>query len=143
MIAIDTNLLVYAHRPESPFHAPAAALVHGLANGPARWAIPWPCVHEFLSITTHLRIYREPTPLARALEAIRTLQLSPTLELLAEGEAYLDRLADLAQAAHIQGPRIHDARIAALCRYHGVSELWSADRDFNRYTGIKVRNPLL
>lgn len=143
MIAIDTNLLVYAHRPESPFHAAAAAVVHGLANGPARWAIPWPCVHEFLSVTTHPRIYRDPTPLARALNAIRALQQSATLELLAEGEGYLDSLADLAQAAQVQGPRLHDARIAALCRYHGVSELWSADRDFSRFAGLKVRNPLL
>ncbi len=143
MIALDTNLLVYAHRRESPFHADAVVLLEALANGLRRWAVPWPCVHEFLSVVTHPRIYKAPTPLAQALEFMRVLQGSPTLEMLAEGEGYFPGLAEIAAAAHVQGPRIHDARIAAICKYHGVRELWSADRDFSRFGGIKVRNPLL
>jgi len=144
MIALDTSLLVYAHRPESPFHADAAALLSELANGASRWAIAWPCIHEFLSVVTHLRIYKEPTPLADALESVRSLQESPSLELLSEGDGYFAGLAEIALAARIQGPpRIHAARIAAICRYHGVRELWSADRGFSRFPGLNVRNPLL
>ena len=56
MIALDTNLLVYAHRRDSEWHAEATAAVRELAEGPAPWAIPWPCLHEFLAIVTHPRI---------------------------------------------------------------------------------------
>lgn len=142
MIALDTNLLVYAHRPDSPFYEPALAVLNALASGVAAWAIPWPCVHEFIAVVTHPRIYKQPTPLPVALEAIRTLAALPQLQWLAEGDGYLDRLAQLAEAAKIQGGAIHDARIAALCVHHGVRELWSADRDFSRYPSLKVVNPL-
>ena len=63
MIAVDTNILVYAHRADSPWHGRAAELVRGLAEGPDTWAIPWPCIHEFLSIVTHPKIYKPPSPL--------------------------------------------------------------------------------
>ncbi len=43
----------------------------------------------------------------------------------------------------IVGPRVHDARIVGLCQEHGVSELWTADRDFSRLPGITVLNPLI
>ncbi|MDE0005335.1 MAG: hypothetical protein OXQ29_21810 [Rhodospirillaceae bacterium] len=46
------------------------------------------------------------------------------------------------RAALLQGAIVHDARVAALCRYHGVRVLWSADRDFSRFHGLTVINPL-
>jgi predicted nucleic acid-binding protein len=52
MIAIDTNILVYAHREDSPFHEKAYESILELAEGRSPWAIPWPCIHEFLAITT-------------------------------------------------------------------------------------------
>ena len=64
MIAIDTNLLVYAHRRDSGWHERAAAAVQELAEGRASWAVPWPCVHEFLAIVTHPRIYAPPSTIA-------------------------------------------------------------------------------
>ena len=143
MIAFDTNLLVYAHRPESPFHDAATALLSRQATAGRQWALPWPCAHEFLAVVTNPRIYRDPTPMRMALDALRALFESPGLELLSEDEEHLDVLADIALAAQLRGAQIHDARIAALCRAHGVSELWSADRDFSRFPGLKVRNPLL
>ena len=71
MIAVDTNILVYAHREDSPFHVEALVAMKGLAEGDRRWAIPWPCVHEFIAIVTHPAIYRPPTPLNLALESLR------------------------------------------------------------------------
>jgi uncharacterized protein len=143
MIAVDTNLLVYAHRSDSPFHEEAAALLSKLATGSQRWGIPWPCVHEFIAVVTHPRIYKTPSSLQIALDAVRTLQDCPTQEFLGEGDGYIEQLVTIAMPAKVQGGAIHDARIAAICRYHGVRELWSADRDFSRFGQIKVRNPLL
>ena len=143
MIAIDTNVLVYAHREDSPFHEAAAACLTACANGRAPWAIPWPCVHEFFSIATHLRIYSPPTPAARALDQIDAWFESPSLVLLAETDGHWPALRPLLQQGRIAGPAVHDARIAALCLQHGVRELWSADRDFGRFPALRVFNPLL
>ena len=142
MIAVDTNLLVYAHREDSPWHQPAWDRLAGLAQGPAQWAIPWPCIHEFLAIVTHPRIYRPPTPLDTALEQVAAWLEAPGLVLLAEAAGYWEVLREDARTGLVAGPQVHDARVAALCRHHGVAELWSADRDFGRFPGLNVRNPL-
>lgn len=142
MIAVDTNILVYAHRTEMPFHDRAREVLDAALQKPEPVAVPWPCVHEFLAITTHPRIFREPTPIDLALDALGRLQRSLSGGFLSEGDGYLDTLDTLARPTRLQGPIIHDARIAAICRYHGVRELWSADRDFSRFTSLQVRNPL-
>jgi uncharacterized protein len=64
------------------------------------------------------------------------------LEFLAESPRYLEKLRELARAARVKGPRIHDARVAALCLHHGVAELWTADRDFSPFPRLQTRNPL-
>lgn len=143
MIAIDTNLLIYAHRSESPFHAAARPLVDSLRHASTAWAIPWPCVHEFIGIATHPRVLKPASTLAEALAFVDALMASPQLHLLSESPGYFGKLRELATAARLKGPRIHDARIAALCLHHGVSELWSADRDFAAFPQLKVRNPLV
>ncbi|MBI2737504.1 MAG: PIN domain-containing protein [Rhodospirillales bacterium] len=143
MIAVDTNILVYAHREDSPFHGAASQRIEELSEGPATWAIPWPCLHEFLAIVTHPRIYAPPSPLPRALGQVDAWLESPTLVLLAESAEHWSALRAFLTAGRVAGPRVHDARIAALCRQHGVRELWSADRDFGRFAGLSVVNPLL
>jgi toxin-antitoxin system PIN domain toxin len=140
---LDTNLLVYAHREDSPWHAEAFKAVAGLAEGTPPWAIPWPCVHEFLAIVTHPRIYNPPTPLAAALDQIDAWLESPSLVVLAEATGYWDHLRNLLVDSRVVGPSIHDARVAAICRLHGVRELWTADRDFGRFSKLRVRNPLV
>jgi predicted nucleic acid-binding protein len=68
---------------------------------------------------------------------------SPSLVLLAESDSHWDSLRAGLLAGHITGPLVHDARVAALCQQHGVTELWTADRDFGRFPGLKARNPLV
>jgi toxin-antitoxin system PIN domain toxin len=142
MIAVDSNILVYAHREDSPWHAGALDCVTKLAEGRAPWALPWPCLHEFLAITTHPRIYAPPTPLDLALDQVEAWLESPSVVLLGEGAGHWTRLRRLALEGKIAGPQIHDARVAAICLEHGVSELLTIDRDFSRLPGLKVRNPL-
>jgi toxin-antitoxin system PIN domain toxin len=143
LIAVDTNILVYAHREDSPFHAAALKRLAELAEAPATWGIPWPCVHEFLAIVTHPRIYAPPTPLARALEQVDAWLASPSLVMLMESEAHWPTLRMLLSESSVSGAKTHDARIAALCRQHGVRELWTVDRDFSRFSEIPVINPLV
>jgi toxin-antitoxin system PIN domain toxin len=143
LIAVDANLLVYAHRRDSPWFEPARRALRLLVEGTATWAIPWPCLHEFLAISTHPNIYRPPTELPRALEQVATLLASPSLMLLSEPAGYWPVIERLLSVGRVTGAKVHDARIAALCLSHGVSELWSADRDFSRFPDLKTRNPLV
>ena len=143
MIAIDTNLLVYAHREDSQWHTVAYSVIKELAEGASIWTIPWPCIHEFLAIVTHPKIYSPPTPLSRALSQVDAWMESPSLILLSESEGYWKELRLAMVAGRISGPQAHDARVAALCRFHGIDELWTADRDFGRFSGVLVKNPLI
>lgn len=143
MIAVDTNILVYAHRHDSLFHAAAARVVKELAEGTPVWAVPWSCLHEFVSVVTHPRVYSPPSTVDEAIAQIEIWMESPSVSLLSETEGHWDALKACVAAAKVTGPMIHDARIAAICAAHGVRELWSADRDFSRFRGLAVRNPLV
>jgi hypothetical protein len=143
MTAVDTNLLVYAHRAESPWHQAARQQLSYLAEAGLPWAIPWPCIHEFLSIVTSPRVFHTPTPLTQALDQAEAWMQSPTVHLIGEGPAHWKRLRATLEAGRIVGAKVHDARIHAICADHGVSVLWSADRDFNRFQGLRVVNPLM
>jgi toxin-antitoxin system PIN domain toxin len=142
MIAIDSNILVYGHRPGYD-DGEAFELLRDLANGSRPWAIPFPCVHEFVRNVTDLRIYANPTPLDVALDQVGAWTEAPSLRLLSEGRRHIELLSRLAIGGRAVGPKIHDARIAAICLEHGVSELWTADRDFGRFPLLKTRNPLV
>jgi toxin-antitoxin system PIN domain toxin len=143
LIAVDTNLLVYAHRRDSEWHEPAARLVRQLAEGRTPWAVPWPCVHEFLGIVTHPRIYAPPSTMRAAIDQTKAWMGSPSLVLIGEDRDYLPHLEKVLLSGKIVGPRVHDARIAALCLEHGVQEIWTADRDFGRFSSLRARNPLV
>jgi hypothetical protein len=142
LIAIDTNILVYAHRRDAEWHDRAADRLRSLAEGRAPWAIPWPCVHEFLAIVTHPRVYDPPSPLVAALGQFEAWAESPSLLLLGEGPEHWATLRPLVEAGRIAGPKVHDARIAALCLAHGVQALWTVDRDFSRFPALQAVNPL-
>jgi hypothetical protein len=142
VIAVDTNLLVYAHRPEMPFHDRARQVLTEAVAAPEPVCVPWPCVHEFLAVVSNPRIFRDPTPMDVALDAVRRLLASLSGGFLAEGGGYLDALERIARPAMLQGAIVHDARVAALCLFHGVRVLWSADRDFSRFPNLTVANPL-
>ena len=143
MTAVDTNLLVFAHREDSSWHAAAYSRIRELAEGREPWSIPWPCIHEFLAIVTHPRVYAPPSPLERAIDQVNAWLESPTLVLLAETANHWAHLRTFLEIGKISGPQVQDARVASLCRAHGISELWTADRDFSRFPGIRTKNPLV
>ena len=143
MIAVDTNVLIYAHRGENEWHEQAVRRLRELARGGRRWAIPWPCVHEFFGIVTHPRIFSPPTPPDAAFVQVDVWRASPRLSLLGETDGHLEVMREIVESGKVSGPRVHDARIAAICLQHGVEVLWSADRDFSRFPALKVENPLV
>lgn len=143
MTAVDTNILVYAHRRESRHHETSKEVLRKLAEGSLRWAIPWPCVYEFFSVATNPRIWKATASSAdQAWRQIDAWTASPSASLLAETEDFRSLLERFARRPRVRGPIIHDARVAAICVAHGVEELLTADRDFSLFPEVPVRNPL-
>lgn len=143
MIALDTNLLVYAHRRDSEFFENANAVLKTLAEGDDTWTIPWPCINEFIAIVTHPRIYSPASTLREAIDQVDLWFESPSIVVIGESDMHWEMLKATAESGRVVGPMIHDARIVAICLSHGVNTLYSADRDFGRFRDLKVHNPLL
>ena len=143
MIAVDTNILVYAHRREAMEHPAARQTVRDLAEGSGPWAIPWPCLYEFFSVVTNPRIWKQAaSEPQQATEQIEAWIASPSLHVLGETEDFWPVLQGLLRRPRVRGAVAHDARIAAICLAHGVEALLSRDRDFSLFSELVVRNPL-
>lgn len=144
MIAIDSNLLVYAHRREARLGEAAHALVTGLAEGERAWAIPWPCCYEFLSVVTNRRIWKDDasTP-EQAWRQFQAWSASPSNYLIGETDRFTDILRLFVQRPHVVGGVVHDARIAAICVAHGIEYLLTRDRDFSLFPELPTRDPLM
>lgn len=144
MIAIDTNILVYAHRREARYHEAAYSLLEEASQGTKTWAIPWPCIYEFYSVVTNSRIWKEnATVPVQAWKQIQAWTDSPTLLLLAETRDFIAILGKFLKKPRVRGPIVHDARIVALCIAHGADELLTLDRDFQLFPELTTRNPLV
>ncbi|MCH7475269.1 MAG: PIN domain-containing protein [Gemmatimonadetes bacterium] len=141
MRAIDTNVLVFAEINSSPQHDRALEILRECSEGPMAWAIPWPCVYEFLRVVTHPRVYHPPVPPEVALGDMRAVLASPSLVLLSETPRHADVMDAVVRSSGATGNLIHDAHIAALCLEHGVTELVTGDRDFHRFQGLRVVDP--
>ena len=143
MIAVDRNILVYAHRQETPFHAIAKAHIEQLCVGNAAWGIPVACISEFLSVTTNARVFSQASDYGRAIAQLDAWLGAPSARILHSRASHWPILKKIAQAGRLTDGQHHDARIAAICLENAAKELWSADRDFSRFVQLKVRNPLI
>lgn len=140
MLAIDTNILVYSEIPTLEFHKAARTLVENLIAGSRPWAIPWPCVYEFLRVVTHPVFFVNAVPLERALDDLERIFESPSLHLLSETTRHATILNRLLREVPVKANLIFDARIAALCIEHDIDEILTADHDFTRFP-VNATNP--
>lgn len=141
MIALDTNFLVYAHRSDNPFHLIARTAIDRLVQGLLPWGVPVVCVHEFLAVVTNPKIFKQPTPRATAFAQLDALLAQPGARFLMPTDRHLAVLRQLAESAQTVGAQFHDARIAAICLEHGITTLWTADRDFFAYPQLLCQSP--
>lgn len=139
MIAVDTNVLVYAHRQELTAHSSAQRRLTELAQGAARWGLPVFCLAEFLRVVTHRRLFDPPTAIEKACAALDAVLASPSVELLLPGQRYWRLLCEAMVEGDAGGNLAFDAQIVALCREKGVRTLLTADRDFDRFTDFPTQ----
>ncbi len=138
MIAVDTNVLVYAHRSGVRQHGGALAWLRHLAEGNVPWAIPVFCLGEFIRVVTHPRVLDPPSTLDQALTALRSVLASPTARVLSPGPRYPTLFEEAVREADARGNLAFDAQIAAVCRERGATRLLTLDRDFTRFPGLRV-----
>lgn len=138
MIAVDTNILIYAHRSESDLHAPAYKELAGLAEGRRQWALPIFCISEFIRVVTQRRVFDPPSTTAEAMGFVRKLLAAPTCRLALPGEGFIEELEHSLHEGHAKGNLVYDAQIAALCRQQGIAEILTNDLDFGRFPDLRV-----
>jgi len=138
---VDTNILVYATHTASPFHDRARALVEHLVAGPGLAYVLWPAVLGYLRIVTHPGILASPLSSDDALSNVEALIAPPHIRVAGEGNDFWAAFRMVAADVKPRGNLVPDAHLVALMREHGVSTIWSHDRDLRRFRGITVKDP--
>lgn len=133
MKALDTNVLIHAHRKEMAKHMEAKRLLRSLAEETKPWGLPVFCLGEFLRVVTHTRVFTPPTTIRNALTALEGLIQSPTVRLLPPDNRYWSCLQNAISRGHVTGNVVFDAQIVAVCLEHGIDFLISEDRGLKRF----------
>ena len=141
MLALDTNILVHAHRQGTQVHKPALELLRSLSEGPVPYALFWPSLYEFLRVVTHHRVFDPPSSADEALEALANFLQPPAVRVLSETAAHETILREVLRASQVTGNLMHDAHLVALALEHGVHEILTLDKDFSRFPQVSSRNP--
>jgi toxin-antitoxin system PIN domain toxin len=141
VIALDTNILVHAHRRGTVHHEAALALVRELSEGPAPYGLFWPSLYEFLRLVTHHRVFDPSSTPAESVEAIRDFIAPPVVRVLSETVHHPALLDRVIRETGVTGNLIHDAHLVALALEHGVHEILTLDGDFARFPQVASRNP--
>ena len=139
MKALDTNVLIHAHRKEMSKHVEANLLLHNLAEGTKPWGLPVFCLGEFLRVVTHPRVFTPPTTIRNALAALDELLQSPAVSLLLPGDRYWSCLHDVISQGQASGNVVFDAQIVAVCLEHGIDFLISEDRGLKRFENENIQ----
>jgi uncharacterized protein len=141
MRCVDVNVLVYAHRPESPDHERYRAWLEQARRDDEPLALSSLVLSGFLRVVTHHRVFREPTPLATAVDFVRALRSSPNAVSVSPGDRHWDIFLGLCGEIGARGDDIPDAYHAAISVENGAT-WYSADRGFARFRSLRWAHPL-
>lgn len=142
MIAIDTNLLVYAHRAGAPEHQAARRAIQRASRHPNGWGIALPCIAEFWSVVTHPAGAGGASTAQQAHGFLRALILEAGAKVWLPQHGFWERLAQAGGDLSLQGPRIFDLQIGLIAFENGATEIWTHDRAFAALPGLRFHDPL-
>jgi uncharacterized protein len=140
--AFDTNILLYAANVDSEHHAKARDAVARAAGSSETWVMPWPIVHGFLRIATHPAVLAHPLSPTAALEAMEDLLALPHVRVVGEGPDFWECFSSEVKGLHLRGAALTDAAIVGLLKTNSVTTFYTHDRDFHRFRGVKVVDPV-
>jgi len=140
-VTVDVNILLYASDESSSFHAKAAELIERLARGPDLLYLFWPVLMGYLRIATHPAIFPRPLSVGVATGNVGQLLGLPHARALGEGDDFWQVYSTVTSGAVVRGNLVADAHLVALMRENGISTLWSHDRDFRKFEGVRVQDP--
>ncbi len=138
MIAVDTNVLICAHRSETELHSKAKHRLTQIAECGEPCAIPVFCLTEFIRATTHRRVFYPPSTLSQAVGFLKGILAAPTCHIALPGEGFFRLLESTLHRGNARGNLAFDAQIAALCQEHGIDRLLTNDRDFERFGKMDI-----
>ena len=143
MLVVDTNVLVYAADADSPHHDPCRTWLEQRRRQADAWYTTWAVVCEFLRVTTHARVMRNPWTAPAAWEFVAALLASPGLGMLVPTSRHADVAGQvIGELPHLGGNLMHDAHTAILMREHGIRRICTRDADFHRFPFLEVVDPL-
>jgi len=139
--AIHANLLLYASDEDSPVHERALELLDEIAMGPEIAYLFWPIAMAYLRIATHPAVFARPLSHADARANLQALLDLPHVHAVGEDDSFWSRFTEIADDVAPTGNLVPDAHVAALMLANGVRTIWTRDRDFRTFAGIRVRDP--
>ena len=141
MNLIDANLLLYAYNPRSEFHAVSRAWLEAMLNGSELTRFTWATLWAFVRISTNPRVFERPLSVREAAKAVDSWIAQPNTGILEPGENHWAILRPLLEKSQASGPLVTDAALAAIAIEHGAT-LFTTDRDFSRFPGLRLANPI-
>ncbi len=141
MILVDVNVLVYAHREDTPDHAAYREWVREAVGSEASYGMSDLVLNGFLRVVTHPRVFRMPSPMKVALTFARALRGRPNCVLVTPGARHWEIFTTLCETTGVKGNLVADAYLAALAIESG-SDWITTDRDYSRFPGLRWRHPL-
>ncbi len=141
MILSDINVLVYAHREDTPNHKAFFKWLEDTINSDQAYAISTLVLSGFIRIVTHLRIFKQPSSLQAAFDFANTISEQPNCIHIEPGPRHWNIFKNLCNSVSARGNLVPDAYFAALAIEHGC-EWITTDRDFSRFPGLNWRHPL-
>jgi toxin-antitoxin system PIN domain toxin len=143
VLAVDTNVLVYAADVDSPFHASCRDWLERRRGRADAWYVTWGILYEFLRVTTHPRVMHKPWNAAEAWRFVAVLLASPGLGVLVPTQRHSEIAEQvITEIPHLTGNLLHDAHTAILMREHGIRQICTRDTDFHRFPFLEVVDPL-
>ena len=141
MTLLDVNILVGAHREDAEQHREIRSWLESALREPAGIAVSELALSGCLRVITHPKIFKQPTPLALALEFLEDFRARDEVHVLGPGPGHWKIFIDLCRRGDARGNLVPDEFHAALAMELGCEWL-TLDRGFARFPGLKFRHPL-
>jgi toxin-antitoxin system PIN domain toxin len=140
LILPDVNVLVNAFRGDAPDHGLCRSWLDGVVNGESRYGMSTQVLSSVVRITTHPKVFKQPSPLDEALRFGELLLGQPHCVVVQPGDTHWGIFMRLCREADARGNLVPDAWFAAMAIEAGC-EWVSLDRDYARFPGLKWRPP--